>query len=179
MDGWHKLQYDVNLAQQRQALVPTPPWNYSNLFSSDLQFTFIANSNSNKPLPVFWIYFLEPVLSLAGLHPPANCPSSPTGNGTLTTAASAKPQQEQEPFSPGSLHQQMNQALWQKSEQTLHLYRSGKRGPGSALEAEAIWNTAAVWLWSVKTLMLSRKLSVRPWDPTLPLQVFWFEKTVL
>lgn len=135
-DGWHKLWYDGNLAKQRQP--PHQPHHheyfYSNLFSSDLQFTFVANSNSTKPLPIFCLGFLRPVLSLAGLRPPANCPSPSTGTGMLTAAASAKPQQEPEPFSPSSLHQQMNQALWQKPEQTLHLYRPGKQVPALYLK---------------------------------------------
>lgn len=140
---------------------------------------FIANSNSTKPLLALW----DPSF-------PWQTPSSPSQLSLVTHrhrnanhSCISKSQQEPAPFSSGSPHEQMNQAALAKIRAKLTPLQAWKAGPGSALEAEGVWNIIAVWLWS--PIVIGQDVSVveetfsKAMRPYTIAASFSFEKTAL
>lgn len=180
MAGWHELRCDVNLTKQRQT-PRTPPHIF--LFqllpcsskTYDLLFLLLIQT-----LPSPYLHSGTRPFPGRHLRPPANCPSSPTGTGTLTTAASISPNKNQRHFLQAPHTSRWTKPLWQKSQQSLHLCRRGKQVPAPRLKQRqcetSLLSGCDHPLWLAKTWVLSRKLSVRPWDPTPSLQVFHLRK---
>lgn len=143
-------------------------------FKPDLQFAFITNANSTKPLLEVSLDFGICPSPGRGLCSPASCPVCAPGSAELTTAASA--QQSQNHFLQAPCTGRWTKAALTNIRANLTPLQVWTWGRGSP--KHHCVSGCDHPLWSVTTLELSRKLSVRPWAPAPPGQVFWFEKSV-